>query len=152
MPCFLPGLFHVPKPRQTCSQDALRPKPVRCLMPECFDGIGVMTTCVLGEPEKPVVPRWRVRIEANGVAQMSDALDSLSLECLQLPQECPGIGVIGVDPKGRAQFRRAFARASMGCEPSHPSSHAWEMSSIGRNLSSWLNRFAGTSVETIAVP
>lgn len=81
---------------------------MRRLMPECFDGIGVVARRVLGEPEKPVVPPWRMWIEASGVAQMFDTLDSLSLECLQLPQERPGIGMIGVDPKGRGQFRRAF--------------------------------------------
>lgn len=42
---------------------------------------------------------WR-RCSIPSIAYPSNAL--------QLPQERPGIGMIGVDPKGRGQFRRAF--------------------------------------------
>jgi hypothetical protein len=103
-------LLRAPQLRQTCSQDAPRAKPVGRFMPKRFDGIGILARGVLGKPEKPIVPAGRMRIEAKGIAQVLDALALPPFECLQLPEERPGIGVIGVYSKRRRQFTRAFIR------------------------------------------
>src|SRR5919106_3454569 len=75
-------------------------------------GVLVSTRRILRQPEKPIVPSGWIGVEAKGLAQIVDALDSASLERPQLSQEGPGVGMIGIDSQRCRQFRSTFLRAS----------------------------------------